>query len=555
MRFIRYLVMASLVGAVAGCRGDMLEVLNPNNPDRPRVLASPLDVQGLASAQFQQINLATMGSIQRAQTGMMTASLMNASGLANNGMGPRSLIPRVSLDNNPGNAYGFENYADFRILSAVGRNTADILARAKAPEFTLGPGATGDEDRLKAWTHFISGLAHGYLSLVYDSAGIAQETDDPLDMPELNDYHTINAFAMTQFDSALVYLARPGVTALPAGWLTGGGGAEVSVAEFRRVIHSYRAKMRADVARDPTERAAVDWQQVIADATAGIQSDLNVRLSPADGWDYQWLTTTLHFRDVNWHQMTPYIIGMADVSGGYDNWLAQHRDDRSNFTIVTPDLRFPRGSTRAEQTRPADDDDAPLPAGQYFRNRNPGKDDAAASWRNSQYDHYRFRGLADAGRIGNLPFFTQAENDMLAAEGYIRTGRIADAAALIDRTRTRSGLPSLVEAGITTADQPVPGGAQCVPRVPAPPNFTSTVCGDIMEAMKWEKRMETAYTTYGAWFFDGRGWGDLPEGTAVQWPVPWQEANARQFPAYNMGGVGRPGGAPPSTYGFGGGTR
>jgi starch-binding outer membrane protein, SusD/RagB family len=551
MRFIRYLAAATLVGAAAGCAD--LEVVNPNNPDRPRVLASPADVEGLASGQFQQIVLATLGSTVRAQTGMMTASFMNASTLANNGMGPRGLIPRVTLDNQPGNAYDFENFNDFSILSSVARNSADILARAKSAEFTLGPGRAGDEARLQAWAHFVSGVAHGYLSLVYDSAGIARFTDARADIPPLSSYQEVNQFALAQFDSALVYLDRPGVTTLPAGWLTGAGGVEVSTAEFRRVVRSFAAKMRADVARNLEERQAVNWQQVIADANAGIQSNLNVRLSPANGWDYQWLATTLHFRDPNWHQMTYYIIGMADVSGQFANWLAQPRDDRPFFTIVTPDLRFPQGATRAEQTRPSGDDDSPLPEGQYFRNRNPGKDANTTGWRASQYDHYRFRGLSDAGRIGNLPFFTQAENDMLAAEGHIRTNNVAAAAALIDRTRTRAGLPALAGV-VTSATQPVPGGAQCVPQAPIGQG-NSVVCGNIMEAMKWEKRMETAYTTYGAWFFDHRGWNDLPVGTSVHWPVPWQESNARGLRPYNIGGVGREGGATTNTYGYGVGNR
>mgnify|MGYP003291237819 CR=1 FL=1 len=58
------------------------------------------------------------------------------------------------------------------------------------------------------------------------------------------------------------------------------------------------------------------------------------------------------------------------------------------------------------------------------------------------------------------------------------------------------------------------------------------------EAMKYEKRLETAYTTYGAWFFDSRGWGDLPVGTPLEWPVPFQELDARLLPLYNLGGVG-----------------
>jgi hypothetical protein len=156
--------------------------------------------------------------------------------------------------------------------------------------------------------------------------------------------------------------------------------------------------------------------------------------------------------------------------------------------------------------------------------------------------------------VADHPIFTRAENDMLAAEGYIRKGNFAAAATLIDRTRTANGLPALSGA-ITAADQAVPGGSQCVPRIPVGPNFTSTACGTIMEAMKWEKRLEMAYTAFGGWYFDSRGWGDLPEGTAVQWPVPVQELDARRVPLYNLGGIGKDGGAGPSTYGYGTGDR
>ena len=77
-------------------------------------------------------------------------------------------------------------------------------------------------------------------------------------------------------------------------------------------------------------------------------------------------------------------------------------------------------------------------------------------------------------------------------------------------------------------------------------------CGNMMEAMKWEKRMETAFTGYGMWYFDSRGWGDLPEGTAMHFPVPYQELETRSStnPYYDMGGVGNPGGVPKGTYGF-----
>jgi len=86
--------------------------------------------------------------------------------------------------------------------------------------------------------------------------------------------------------------------------------------------------------------------------------------------------------------------------------------------------------------------------------------------------------------------------------------------------------------------------------VPQPPSFNTVACGTILEAMKWEKRMETAFSAYLSWFQDGRGWGDLPEGTAYQWPVPNEEMDSRQQPFYNMGGAGNPGAAVKGTYGF-----
>ena len=66
-----------------------------------------------------------------------------------------------------------------------------------------------------------------------------------------------------------------------------------------------------------------------------------------------------------------------------------------------------------------------------------------------------------------------------------------------------------------------------------------------MEAMKWEKRIETIFSGYVQWFIDARGWGDLAEGTTTMWPVPFQEMDARGKPFYNALWQAAPG-----TYGF-----
>jgi hypothetical protein len=562
MRLIRYMAGATLALGAAGC-GDILQVDNENNPDRGRVLGTPADVQSLASAQFQSIVNATIGASNRVNVGMLAMSFETAALLGNNGL-VRGNLPRLGIDNARGAQYQDENFQDFSRLSSVSRNSADILSRVKNPVFTLGPNRAPDENRLKAWAHFTYGVSLGYLSLVYDSAAASRPGDDALAVPPLEGYAAVNAYALAQLDSALAYASITGSAApssLPAtGWLNGATGtAPVTMGRFQQVIRSYRARMRAGVARNLTERAAVDWQKVVADAEAGITTDLVVNMSPSAGWDNRWMASDLHYRDSNWHQMPYFIIGMADVSGAYDNWLATPRSARAPFLIQTPDLRFPRGATRAAQVAvgqgaPATNAATGDTIRRYFRNRDPSLDQGASGYQVSFYDHYRFRAFASASRVGGFPIFTRAENDLLAAEGHIRRNNIAAAATLIDRTRTTAGLPAL-SGVVTTADQPVPGGANCVPRVPVGPNFTSTACGNIYEAMKWEKRMETAFTAYGAWYFDSRGWNDLPEGTAVHWPVPTQELDARRIPIYNVGGVGQPGGATRSTYGFGTGDR
>lgn len=161
----------------------------------------------------------------------------------------------------------------------------------------------------------------------------------------------------------------------------------------------------------------------------------------------------------------------------------------------------------------------------------------------SQYDHRRYGASNLNNSTGPYTEMSKTEIDMLAAEGYIRTGNIPAAVALINVTRVKNGLEAIPTNISATA--PISTSASCVPRVPQGPNFTSTACGTVLEAMKYEKRMETAYTGYMIWFADNRGWGDLVTGTVVEWPVPYQEMQVRQQKYYN--GTNR---SVRGTYGF-----
>jgi hypothetical protein len=249
--------------------------------------------------------------------------------------------------------------------------------------------------------------------------------------------------------------------------------------------------------------------------------------------------------DPGWSQMSMLYFGMADTSGEYAKFIATPMTQRNGwFLVKTPDKRWPSGETRAAQQK-ASTTPSGFTSKPYINNRTlaevPGD-----GWGVSFYDFFRLKYIRLASNQGAYPEFSKAENDLLAAEAYIRTGDLAKAAAKIDLTRVPNGLPKL-SGVITSATQAVPGGQACVPQVPSPAGTVS--CGDIMEAMKYEKRMETAYTSFGRWWIDSRGWGDLVENTAYEYPVPYQEMQARQKQSYNLGG-GTGSNSAKGTYGF-----
>jgi hypothetical protein len=483
-------------------------------------------------------------------TQMYVMGLENVSSLANFAMGPRGSIPRNPIDNQRGSQGNIGNDFDFTVEHRAARVAMLGLERMQ----TLSLGSLARNARATAFARFVQGVAMGNLAMTYDSAMIETEGNNHVAQIPFSGYQAVDSAALADLDSAIAIAggaAPAGPSSdwfpLPNTWLNG---VAVSAAQFVQLCRSYKARLRAGVARNPTERAAVDWASVIADANAGITADFNITMSPSTGWDVVWPIQSFATGSANWHQMSQFILGMADSSGQYDAWLAVPRASRQAFTVYTKDARFPGGSTRAlQQAATVAGTFTSIP---YIRNRPTGEDQPGDPIGISQYDFYRSRAFYLANRIGTYPIMAKAEMDLLAAEGYLWTGNIAAAAAKIDNSRVGKGvLPSLVTAGIADTLTAVPGGASCVPRVPDPATtFTSSKCGNIWDAMRWEYWMETAFVGYGQWYIADRGWGALPEGTAIQWPVPYNEMDVRGQSFYSMGGVGGPGGSAAGIYGL-----
>jgi hypothetical protein len=537
-----------------------LGVNDVTDPDRNRVLGTPADVESFIGATFAQIQSATLGGQNDdIQTQLQVMGMENVSGLANFAMGPRGAIPRNPIDNTRGSQGNAGNVWDYRVLHRAARMATIGIARLKDSINPISLGSPARNARALAFARFSQGVALGDLALVYDSASILTEHDDPQASIPLSGYQDVMKAALGYLDSAIAIWSAPAPSGPASDWLPSSAtatwipGPNLTAPLLVQIARSYKARLRASVARNAADRAAVDWAAVIADANAGITSNLAVAMNPSAGWDVVWPIQAYATGSANWHQMSQFWLGFADSSGGFDNWLNTPRANRVPFTVVTADKRFPTGASRAAQN-------AVTVAGTfttypYLRNRPPGEDQPGDALQISQYDFYRTRQFFLAGRISasseNYPIMTRAEIRLLAAEGYIRTGAPASAMALIDSSRTAAGLPALVTAGLTDTVASVPGGAGCVPRVPdKATGFKSTKCGNAWDALKHEYRMETAYTGYGMWYFAMRGWGDLPEGTAIEWPVPYQEMDARGESFYGLGGVGQAGSSGQGNYGL-----
>ena len=249
----------------------------------------PGDVEQLIGNSYGAEHAATLGSGGASGNSsdirpmMLVMSFESSSSLANYCNGTRQAIPRVSTGNSRGNACQTENAQTFQSLQRVARTAANGLVNVNKTGFTLG-NATQDL-RAKAFGYFVLGVANGDEMMAHDSLSFVSETDTLGGaVKPLIGSKTSMGLALGQLDSAIAVTNRAialGGFTLPSNWVNGNA---LTSAQFIQLIRSYKARFRAGVARTPTERAAVDWDQVIADAAAGITSDLLITMDPATQW-------------------------------------------------------------------------------------------------------------------------------------------------------------------------------------------------------------------------------------------------------------------------------
>ena len=519
-----------------------LEVINQNNPETERTLATAADLENLIGGTFLTYwngtqHIYPFGTLTvAADEG--TASWGNW-GMRDNGFEPRPVWNNSSTySNRDVNQTPWDNM--YGALSSAADGLIAIEGGVKI-------GRDGqDNTRAVAFAKFVQGVSLGWLALQFDKAIIFDENVNLLAAVagdfEFVPYGEVLTAALTKLDEAIA-LAAANTFTLDPDWMAG---LDLSSSEFVKVIHSFKARLMTHVARSPAEAATINWANVISEINAGITEDLVFTGDPQEVWWAAW--TWWSTEGGTWMRADYKTIGYTDEGGGYINWLATPVADRDEFEMDTPDLRIwgcgidgdlggqcravegtntSRGARIGGTTGQALDQEPGL----YFRffGSSPFPANRGTMvW--SMYHHWLYEDVFE-NVSGPLKHISMEEMDLLRAEAYIQTDQPALAMDIINATRVPAGLAAVAV-----------DGTPCPPSVPA--------C-DLMDQLIYEKRMETWNTNSGGAFFDRRRWGNpaptsthhrgLVEGTALQFPVPGQELEVLELPNYTFGGVGNEG--------------
>jgi hypothetical protein len=504
---------ATLLGAMA-CQE--LAVTNPNEPDRDRATQQPVSAESFVASSFRSW-WPNGGHDDYPSWAFSTMANEITSGFADFGQLELSAEPRSGWNNSPVNArndVAEEPWYDlYGTISAVN----DALIATDSGLVVVDAQRTS---RTRAVGKFMQGISHQYLAFYFDSAVVVDEklALDTITVPRFQGYKDVSKAAIEQLDSAITWANRGPDFTLPVdSWLF----QAMTRAQFVRLANSFAAKALAQTPRTRAERAAVDWAEVIRRVDAGVQTDY-APVAQVDILFDDWKRLVARVRTgppSDFGRPSYWVLGPADSTQGFVNWVATPVANRQPFQIRTKDRRIQAAS-------------GPTAAGTYVGyNAN---NIFAVTRGTYRFSHYYFRryGTGTTWQTGAQPAITVTEMNLLKAEALIRLNRAAEAVPLINLSRVAQGsLPPV------TVDGP-PDEPGCVPRK------LSGACGSLWDALRYEKRIEGLGVDGVTAFLDARGWQTLPENTVIHLPIPGRELGVLQREIYSYGGPGGQGSAP-----------
>jgi len=515
-----------------------LDIENPNSPDAERAFVDPAGLEQLISGAFRTW-VETRGDYYGAlpMTAMAdnyTASWNNAAIRFYSSVGS-DCASRCGWTNSAtapeaagGPSIEFQWYGYYTVLSGAN----DVLA-------AINNGLCFDDDcavdatltsRNKAVAKMLQGMAFAGISMIYDQGFAVDETVDLGANPPTSTPFASRAVmrdsAIAKFNQAYTE-AGLNTWSTPSNWMGVNNGLPYTNTQIQQLIRTMQAEVIAMHPRDASEVAGTDWASVATFASQGISS------GTAFDWQY-------------YIDITGRECGL-DCVKTWGNSIGTMRVDTRLATMLSTNQAHPYPAAAAGNSCPFNAGiygvDARVGDGSYgptddfngyqtvAATGSAGTDFACSEtelfppargrYHQSNMQHIRYQHVAYRGEnlpgfdaTGQDPFYTRWMNELLWAEGLLRSGGSAvTAAARINTSRNgRGGLTALTGVEGTPA---------------------------LLSALAYEQEIE--FMGQGPTpFFNRRRLDGLQTGTPFHMPVPAKEMDVLQRAVYTFGGPGGP---------------
>jgi len=408
-----------------------------------------------------------------------------------------------------------------------------------------------DTKRAETFAQLMQGAALSGIALNYDKGFYVDENTPAYDSVSFAPLayvsrRVLRDSAVAKLKAAVALANANSFTTVPT-WT---GGYSYSSLQIRQIANTMVALTLANYPRDASEAAGVDWAQVAAAASSGIAADFVFK---SDGCSTFCLEVLAWFNLIDTGRLSTRVARLLDPTTQKDPYPLNIGNPQPN----SADKRLGNGSFG----------DASLVAGFGTTPKTlAGGTDFAWStaaifrpdrgyYHQSNLAHIRYdaTGIQSPtgvyGYNGDAPALTVAQNDLTLAEAKLRTGDIAGAVTLINKTRvTRGNLPAAT-TGLTIGG---PTDGPCTSTGKLAVDLV-TAC-TIYSMMLYEKEVELLGVGAQPYYEQRRLplvtaprlmiQGLIP-GTPREMPVPWFVLQARAEGLYTWGGTGLPNSSPP----------
>ena len=435
---------AAVLVAVSAC-GD-LNVENPNEPDAKRALSDPGAVEAIAGGTLRTW-FNTHQSMEAA--GALTTMADSYTASWNNyNMRIYSSEPRTSWKNDPSevarSSIEFYWYQYYSALSSAN----DVLTAIRTNDIVINDDA--ETKMVETIAVLMQGMAMGELALNYDSAFVVDETSD-LNSLKFSGRADVRDAAVAKCEAAAL-LADANTFDTPDSWTNGTSYSNVQIAKLARTC---AARVLAYYARNAAENTTTNWAKVATLAAGGMSSggssfDL-VFTGDAGAGGYTFAAgfyddVKAWSEDLTTERVDTRVAHMLDPVTQTDPWPNPNGNPRPN----SPDKRLGDGSygTAANVSAWGTIPKTTSGGTDFAWSGTPIFNPVRGQYHQSNITHirYDYASFSDpggsGGGFGTVPVITGTENDLLWAEGLIRSGgNLTTAATLINKTRvTRGGL-------------------------------------------------------------------------------------------------------------------